>query len=122
MTTDELLGHSPPDEYKICKNRLPALGFLVCVEPDGKILVHLDEKASNDTEISRIYDTANLAEIGFPGKAAVVELVWSTENAALQPGFRAALLTRLLPWFIAAKNTPSENPGNSPIKATAKRL
>ncbi|MBR3721859.1 MAG: helix-turn-helix transcriptional regulator [Selenomonadaceae bacterium] len=113
VTIDELLGYSPPNLYQTCKKRLNDIGLDIYEEPDGKILVKLDEKGCKDEELKRIYDTAKIEKLGLPNKAAVVELVKTAELTALKSGFRDALLTLLLPWFIVAGTQNANDKCNS---------
>ena len=99
--------------YQICKKKLKDIGLDIYEEPDGKILLRLDEKGCKDEELRRIYDTAKIEKLGLPNKAAVVELVKTAELTTLKSGFRDALLTLLLPWFIVAGTQNANDKGNS---------
>jgi len=100
VSIDELLGHKSPSDYENYKKRLKQIGLDIYEEPDGKILVRLNEKGTKEHELVKAYEHMNLYEKGLPNRQALMKLVDNATAAIFQGPFRDAIMARLvLPWY-----------------------
>lgn len=100
VSIDELLGHKSPSDYENYKKRLKQIGLDIYEEPDGKILVRLNEKGTKEHELVKAYEHMNLYEKGLPNRQALMQLVDNATAAIFQGPFRDAIMARLvLPWY-----------------------
>lgn len=100
VSIDELLGHKSPSDYENCKKRLKQIGLDIYEEPDGKILVRLNEKGTKEHELVKAYEHMNLYEKGLTNRQTLMQLVDNATAAIFQGPFRDAIMARLvLPWY-----------------------